>query len=227
MTDAEALLAAILANPGEDVPRLVYADCIEEQGQRERAEFIRVQVEIENGLPCEWINESWNRDRLDCAAWNKRVAEGRITTTCKSCRRFDELCRRERELLGNHIEWAESLARIWHPDSLRSCNEYGHSGCWDRIRGGIIAWKWLRGFIGSIELPWDDWRTHAAAILAAQPVTQVTLTTRPSYREMEKLSEITGCDWRPGDESEWWIRVLVHYWPRITFSLPSGAGVPG
>jgi uncharacterized protein (TIGR02996 family) len=44
-TDAAALYAAIFAHPDEDVPRLMYADCIEEHDAA-RAEFIRVQVEL-------------------------------------------------------------------------------------------------------------------------------------------------------------------------------------
>lgn len=39
-----ALLAAIRAEPGEDAHRLIYADWLEETGDDERAEFIRVQV---------------------------------------------------------------------------------------------------------------------------------------------------------------------------------------
>src|SRR5438552_4090698 len=42
MTDAD-FLRPILAEPDADGPRLVYADWLEEQGQTERAEFIRVQ----------------------------------------------------------------------------------------------------------------------------------------------------------------------------------------
>ena len=43
MSDESALLAAILAHPDEDTPRLMYADWLEENGQPERAEFIRLQ----------------------------------------------------------------------------------------------------------------------------------------------------------------------------------------
>lgn len=46
MSDATALLAAIRAAPEDDAPRLVYADWLEEHGQPERAEFIRVQCEL-------------------------------------------------------------------------------------------------------------------------------------------------------------------------------------
>jgi uncharacterized protein (TIGR02996 family) len=40
-----ALLETIHAHPGEDAPRLVYADWLEEHGDTELAEFIRVQIE--------------------------------------------------------------------------------------------------------------------------------------------------------------------------------------
>ena len=43
MSDEAALLAAILAHPDEDTPRLMYADWLQENGQPERAEFIRIQ----------------------------------------------------------------------------------------------------------------------------------------------------------------------------------------
>ncbi len=46
MNEADALLAAVLAEPHDDTPRLVYADWLDEHGQPERAEFIRVQVEL-------------------------------------------------------------------------------------------------------------------------------------------------------------------------------------
>jgi len=49
--DGAALLQTILDHPDDDAPRLVYADWLEEQGQQERAEFIRVQIELAATLP--------------------------------------------------------------------------------------------------------------------------------------------------------------------------------
>ena len=50
MTTEDALLAAVLAAPDDDLPRLVLADHYEgELGQPERAEFIRVQCELSRG----------------------------------------------------------------------------------------------------------------------------------------------------------------------------------
>ncbi len=44
--DERALWAAIRADPADDLPRLVYADWLEEHGRGERAEFIRVQFAL-------------------------------------------------------------------------------------------------------------------------------------------------------------------------------------
>ncbi len=46
MTDAEALLARILAVPEDDTLRLVYADAIQDEGDESRAEFIRTQIDL-------------------------------------------------------------------------------------------------------------------------------------------------------------------------------------
>jgi uncharacterized protein (TIGR02996 family) len=46
MDPAGAFLADICEHPDDDAPRLVYADWLEEHGQPERAEFIRVQCEL-------------------------------------------------------------------------------------------------------------------------------------------------------------------------------------
>lgn len=49
----DPLLAAILAHPADDLARLVYADWIEEQGDPDRARFIRAQVELARVSPWE------------------------------------------------------------------------------------------------------------------------------------------------------------------------------
>jgi uncharacterized protein (TIGR02996 family) len=46
MSHEAALIELILENPEMDGPRLVYADWLEEQGEADRAEFIRVQCEL-------------------------------------------------------------------------------------------------------------------------------------------------------------------------------------
>src|SRR4051795_7636039 len=51
MADDDAFLRAIIDNPDDDVPRLVYADYLDEHGDPERAEFIRAQCAVERLPP--------------------------------------------------------------------------------------------------------------------------------------------------------------------------------
>jgi uncharacterized protein (TIGR02996 family) len=44
-----AFLQAICDDPADDTPRLVYADWLEERGNPERAEFIRLQIDVAHG----------------------------------------------------------------------------------------------------------------------------------------------------------------------------------
>lgn len=53
MNDAEALIAAAVAAPEDDLPRLVLADWYEEQGDSGRAAFIRAQVQLGQVKPWE------------------------------------------------------------------------------------------------------------------------------------------------------------------------------
>jgi uncharacterized protein (TIGR02996 family) len=46
MSDGDALLRAVIENPADDGPRLVYADWLEERGNTKRAAFIRIQCEM-------------------------------------------------------------------------------------------------------------------------------------------------------------------------------------
>jgi uncharacterized protein (TIGR02996 family) len=44
--DEQALLQAMIADPEDDGPRLVYSDWLEEHGRLDRAEFIRIECEL-------------------------------------------------------------------------------------------------------------------------------------------------------------------------------------
>lgn len=73
---ARALLDDIIARPDDDTPRLVYADWLSENGQEERAEFIRVQVA--SGEPAAIAGDVWMSPtegrvyellRAECQRW--------------------------------------------------------------------------------------------------------------------------------------------------------------
>jgi uncharacterized protein (TIGR02996 family) len=55
--EEEAFFAKIQSEFWEDLPRLVYADWLEEQGRFDRAEFIRVQIELFNALDCDYPDQ--------------------------------------------------------------------------------------------------------------------------------------------------------------------------
>jgi uncharacterized protein (TIGR02996 family) len=59
--EAAALYQGVLANPDEDTPRLVYADWLQEHGDPDRAEFIRLQCRL--ARINEW-DEGYTPDRL-------------------------------------------------------------------------------------------------------------------------------------------------------------------
>jgi|GEM_PF-2536510 len=64
MTDRDAMLRAIAANPDEDTPRLVYADLLDEIGGEvnlARARFIRLQIDLVRNPGRSWFA---NSDRL-------------------------------------------------------------------------------------------------------------------------------------------------------------------
>ncbi len=77
MPETDAFLRAILDNPDDDAPRLIYADWLEEHGDPEQAEFIRVQIALAARKP----------------------ARGR-----EANRNLVALLRREEELLTRHGE---------------------------------------------------------------------------------------------------------------------------
>lgn len=90
-SDEAALLAAIIAQPEEDTPRLVYADWLQEHGQESRATFIRVQVAIavieESKEPYEIDPEIGHTccehpRASSVGAWNSTRHSGRLQVSC-------------------------------------------------------------------------------------------------------------------------------------------------
>lgn len=76
MTDRAAFVAAIEAAPADDAPPLVYADWLDEHGEPEEAELIRVQVRLGRCRPEErWALFQQEADlhaRLALARMNRR-----------------------------------------------------------------------------------------------------------------------------------------------------------
>lgn len=148
----EALRRFVLERPESDPLRLLYALWCRENGQEERGEFIRVQVELP-GIPL-------------CGGGDV-IAAGH----CPGCDRVLELRRRERELLENcRDEWLRDLVRVFgHNCPVEASSTIG----WNC--------EFTRGFVSSVELSTAAFLDHAKAIFSAQPVVEVRLVDKECH----------------------------------------------
>lgn len=80
MTARAALLHAIRLNPAEDLPRLVYADHLEDAGESERAEFIRVGIAVSHRPEGEYCNRFHDYQACDCVHCREAQLEQRHGT---------------------------------------------------------------------------------------------------------------------------------------------------
>lgn len=183
MDNEFALIQTIIADPENDTPRMVYADLMEETGQWERAEFIRVQIELAN-------RPKINRQRFECKICSNVPDEEGLLEHGRGCytqsedgggsefieeaidEKAEALRRRERELLSEHNRlyptatnqfiWAMPANAAATPSPLYS-----------------DSWECHRGFVEIISCSWADFAVHAGLILTATPLREVTLTSPP------------------------------------------------
>ncbi len=186
-----SLLAAILADPQDDFPRLVLADWLEEAGQLDRAAFIRIQVELARLGDCQ------------------RDFSGGLSCCCRFCRGGGiKLRRREGELLdhrpdgilSNHFDWSLPLsvmdtgprwefrrgfvaevscptaAWLTHGQALVTCQPLERVTLVDRepsehpFYSGGTYWRWYApqdyespGRFDPDDLPGELWRAYTAS----------------------------------------------------------------
>jgi uncharacterized protein (TIGR02996 family) len=156
-TDELALLRTICEQPDCDVPRLVYADWSEEHGQPERAEFIRLQIEIQKDPHCEAVrNDRWNWETHLPIAWKNAIL----------------LHKREMKLLWKMFDenshnwerwcWSEHISEDGTPcpKNDRSYSVvcpsgspglgHGSCGCTVDFGGGRVQQLFRRGFVAEI-----------------------------------------------------------------------------
>jgi uncharacterized protein (TIGR02996 family) len=212
MTDLDAtgaaLLADILANPEDDTVRLVLADWLDEHGDPERAEFIRVQVE----LASDPYRESLCRETCDPPEfWG---CPDRVVR------------KRERELLAGP-----------RPDVYENEVVWFNAGDGTESWRTMFRPQWRRGFVEAVACEAADWLAHAAALLARHPIREVTLTTWPgrahfptqpfSYETWLMPPAWTGNDsgmlCLPEERRGMVLGVLANRWPRVAFTLPDAA----
>jgi uncharacterized protein (TIGR02996 family) len=164
VTIAAELLADICVSPWDDAPRLILADVLEENGEAERGELIRVQITLANELPC----RSDDGKREPFASVLCRIGP------CSKCRLrqreedlLDVLFSRPRDIGGGyHV----SITAGWHAKDQPIWKLFPPGG------GPEIAnVDFSRGFVSHVTCDEKVWLEHGSAIVACQPVTGVTL----------------------------------------------------
>ena len=145
--DWPAFIAAIVADPDDDTARLVAADFLEENGDPDRAAFIRIQVELA---------------RLESAGAEKDQDE------------IDRLRVKERAFLGPLSEKSKLWAAEACPE-LVAMNVRDGAGIDVQVTGAERL-SWGRGFVERVTCPAEVWARHGAAVRRRQPIRSVILT---------------------------------------------------
>lgn len=229
-TVAENFIADIIAHREDDTPRLIYADWLDDHGQADRAEFIRVQIEVE---------------RLRNQRRQLHGPEG-VERIRKLVRPFPDQSPQHPDCIEDHRlcrEINKHLSR--EHELLHSSNGRGGFNCWDWIGNATEVvpdgdeWaKYVylsRGFVSKITCTADDWLKHADALLHNHPIEAVRLTTWPDagygdINDVVRLATENGPirnilsfparDIFPGQRAT--VREACRReWPTITFEFPS------
>jgi len=160
MTRDEAFLQAVLDAPDDDAPRLIYADWLDEHGDADRAEFIRVQCEeAKLGLKDPRAEQLRKRAarllKSHAAEWDQPVAAA----------------------LGHRIPRRPGFWERWLqlrrqpvactlPGLLRSCG----------------PWEYHRGFLNTLEIGMRKFLESAEALFSAAPIREVIFSSGvPEY----------------------------------------------
>jgi uncharacterized protein (TIGR02996 family) len=199
--DEAALYAACVANPLEDTPRLMYADYLEDDDQTERAELIKVGVELA---------------RLKEPNYRDVKTGGRIGATPRQLAK-------ESGCVECTSTPGESLCRF-HECTERQAELLLANGCGLLLRGGLREWKRPkkisidkkkngqvdslyfrpaeliagvdRGLVGKCRCMGEVWATWGNHLRRCFPLVEVTLTNAVLFRVPEKeMLQICGRRW--------------------------------
>jgi uncharacterized protein (TIGR02996 family) len=152
-----AFLQAIIENPADDLPRLVLCDWLDELGETDRSEFIRVQLELAK-YPDDYKVEV------------PPIQQGRNENTPEELR-FVHLLRRQWEL------WDAGLWSVYR-DGL-PCGVHVMLPGW--IGGSLIEAHPRRGFVSSVRCDLASWLTIGPSVVTAHPVEDVRITDREPW----------------------------------------------
>lgn len=206
MTDRENFVASIIEEPGDDTRRLVFADWLEENGEAERAAFVRVQIELAN-----WWNkgadgrrylkhENWHRCCLSYSGGTEEMCIERVrrNTECH----YHGLRRRETELLkANRLKWA-----------------------WTDLESEVAedASTFTRGFVSRVACPLAAWLTRGPRIVREHPVEEVEM---PGARRNDGVNWVS-VEPKENEKSASWLVPIEAGWALNNVDALLSMGVP-
>jgi uncharacterized protein (TIGR02996 family) len=195
MSDEAALLRGIHANPEDDTPRLVFADWLDEHGQPERAEFIRVQIEYErtsdNALgarshelliahQAEWTADFGPRevDRVHFGfhrGFPESVSFSGVSPADYSVlKRFPEVRRINIEMGKLSVGAVRAIGALKQLDAL-SVTETPFRPAWLPLLDALPCWAYVRIYgdgHAAFERAWEAFHERRDARIAALPVAE-------------------------------------------------------
>lgn len=157
-----ALLAAVRATPDDDLPRLVLADWLEERGEWERAEFVRVQCELGRGadwrlqLGCKSgelltrCGDRWANSTLTHTddKWELKRARHPVAWWCRG---FVHTVRGPlAALIGGECGWCRGRGELWNggwenrttpivqPEEMQQCSRCRGTGRTPGVLRGLV-----------------------------------------------------------------------------------------
>jgi uncharacterized protein (TIGR02996 family) len=156
LTEGDALLADVVAHPERDDVRLILADWLQENGQEERAEFIRAQIELAT-----WRDErDWHRKAL--------TRERNLLTQVHFWEWFGDVD-------GWLKAWPGSPAVGVLTDGRGGTCEVGYYDGEDE-KNWVFTVR--RGFVAEVRLPQQAWLAHGREIAGRHPLERVELSDR-------------------------------------------------
>lgn len=160
MTDGDALLAAVIAHPDEDTPRLVYADWLDENAGPHGCDSCKghgrvYSPDYEESHPC----------GLCCGlgtVYDHRAAQAEFI----------------RWQIGVGVAFMRDTEGRWRYDRRRV--GLVPDGCWQQLNhflGEPIPRPFVvrRGFLDEVACTAADWRTHGGTLCREYPIERVTL----------------------------------------------------
>ncbi len=178
MSDGEALRRAVLAEPDEDTPRLIYADWLDENGQGDRAAFIRDQIEAVRADP--FGVQSRNA--------SKRAAELRKKHRTEWWRPIREACQRQ------------------YPDFVAVQVSEAQANPLPDVVPVLVQFE--RGFVEHLTTHPDVFCRVAESVLVTEPIQSLKLfrfgtasesPLQPVY-DLPQLQQIRRLEFAPGTE---------------------------